>query len=77
MNNSMINPSVVELLKKAENRYTLITVTSRRARQIIAGEKSLLETEAIRKPLSIAINEVNEGRVFYESTYTGKEDYEK
>ncbi len=77
MNNSMINPSVVELLKKAENRYTLVTVTSKRARQIIGGDESLLETESVKKPLSIAVNEVNEGRVFYESTFTGKEDYEK
>ena len=34
MNNSMINPSVVDLLKKVEDRYSLVIVTSRRARQI-------------------------------------------
>ena len=33
MNNSMINPSVVDLLKKVEDRYSLVIVTSRRARQ--------------------------------------------
>ena len=37
MNNSMINPSVVDLLKKVEDRYSLVIVTSRRARQIIDG----------------------------------------
>lgn len=31
MNNSMINPSVVDLLKKVEDRYSLVIVTSRRA----------------------------------------------
>ena len=39
MNNSMINPSVVDLLKKVEDRYSLVIVTSRRARQIIDGVK--------------------------------------
>ncbi|SHH17234.1 DNA-directed RNA polymerase subunit omega [Clostridium grantii] len=66
MNNSMIEPSLVELLKKAENRYTLVTVTSKRARQLIAGDETLLERKTTEKPLTIAINEVNEGRVFYE-----------
>ena len=41
MNNSMINPSVVDLLKKVEDRYSLVIVTSRRARQIIDGSKPL------------------------------------
>ena len=41
MNNSMINPSVVDLLKKVEDRYSLVIVTSRRARQIIDGAKPL------------------------------------
>ena len=55
MNNSMINPSVVDLLKKVEDRYSLVIVTSRRARQIIDGAK----------PLTLAINEVNEGEISY------------
>ena len=40
MNNSMINPSVVDLLKKIEDRYSLVIVTSKRARQIIDGSKA-------------------------------------
>lgn len=67
MSKSMIEPSLVELLKKVENRYTLVTVTSKRARQIIVGDESLLEKVESNKPLTIAINEVNEGRVFYEN----------
>ena len=64
MNNSMINPSVVDLLKKVEDRYSLVIVTSRRARQIIDGAKPLT-TVPSKKPLTIAINEVNEGLVTY------------
>ena len=62
MNNSMINPSVVDLLKKVEDRYSLVIVTSRRARQIIDGAKPLTSVSS-KKPLTLAINEVNEGEI--------------
>ena len=65
MANTMINPSVVDLLKKVEDRYSLVMVTSKRARQIIGGAKHLEEVDS-KKPLTIAINEVNDGLVTYE-----------
>lgn len=61
----MINPSVVDLLTKVEDRYSLVIVTSKRARQIIDGSPQRLETDS-KKPLTIAINEVNEGLVTFE-----------
>ena len=70
MNNSMINPSVVDLLKKVEDRYSLVIVTSRRARQIIGGEETLT-TNTSKKPLTIAINEVNEGSITYHKNDEG------
>ena len=51
MNNSMINPSVVDLLKKVEDRYSLVIVTSRRARQIIDGSEAYV-TVPSNKPLT-------------------------
>ncbi|GAA0069446.1 DNA-directed RNA polymerase subunit omega [Clostridium sardiniense] len=66
MNNSMINPSIVDLLKKVEDRYSLVIVTSKRARQIIAGSEPLVNINS-QKPLTIAINEVNESKVGYET----------
>ena len=61
MNNSMINPSVVDLLKKVEDRYSLVIVTSRRARHGAVP----LTTVPSNKALTIAINEVNEGKISY------------
>ncbi len=58
--NSMINPSIIELLKKVDNRYSLVVATSRRARQIIDGQEPLVDEKG-SKPLTIAIDEVNEG----------------
>jgi len=48
----MINPSIVELLEKVDNRYSLVVSTSRRARKIIDGEEP---------NVTIAINEVKQG----------------
>lgn len=67
MVNTMINPSVVDLLKKVEDRYSLVIVTSKRAREIIDGSEELMPVES-KKPLTVAINEVNEGLVKYTRT---------
>lgn len=70
MNNSMINPSIVDLLKKVDNRYTLVTMTSKRARQLIEGEDPLVKTNST-KPVTISINEVYQGAITYETVREG------
>ncbi|AOR23223.1 DNA-directed RNA polymerase subunit omega [Clostridium taeniosporum] len=65
MNNSMINPSIVDLLSKVGDRYSLVTLTSKRAREIIEGAEPLVNVDS-NKPLTIAINEVNEDAVKYQ-----------
>lgn len=70
MNNSMINPSIVSLLEKVDNRYSLVVVTARRARQLIDGEEPLVEIDS-PKPVTIAINEVYDGKIGYESVKAG------
>lgn len=67
MSDSMINPSVIDLLDKVEDRYSLVIITSKRAREIIDGSQRFVEVES-KKPLTIAISEVNEGFVTYERT---------
>ncbi len=73
MKNTMINPSVVELLEKVEDRYSLVIVTSKRARQLIDGSEKLVDSES-NKPLTVAINEVNEGAVSYKKTTLKNEE---
>lgn len=70
----MIHPSYSDLMKvvnseaeqgegKAVNsRYSIVMATSKRARQLINGEDALVEGDA-RKPLSVAIDELNEGKI--------------
>ena len=66
MNNTMINPSVMDLLEKVEDRYSLVMVTSKRARQLINGAEPLVKVDS-KKALTIAINEVNQDVVTYET----------
>ena len=70
----MIHPSYSELMKvvnsdaESENekvvnsRYSIVMATSKRARQIIAGEEPLVPAKG-RKPLSIAVDELNQGKI--------------
>lgn len=63
---TMINPSVTDLLEKVDNRYRLVTVTSRRARQLVEKQEMLEEDGNYDKPLATAINEVDDGLITYE-----------
>ena len=43
-------------------RYTLVVETAKRARQLVSGDPQLTEEQFI-KPVSIAIQEIYEGKV--------------
>ena len=58
----IVEPTVNELLKHAENRYALVIATSKRARQIIAGEEPLVDGNG-KKPLSIAVEELYKSKI--------------
>ena len=66
MSNSMINPSIVDLLKIVENRFTLVTMTAKRARQLIEGAEPLVKITST-KHVTIAINEISQGAITYET----------
>lgn len=65
----MLSPSFKDVLKEEDSRYTLVMLVSKRARQIIQGEKPLVETDSI-KPVSIAIEEILAGKVTYKNAPT-------
>lgn len=60
----MLNPSFDHVLKKGDNRYTLIMLTAKRARQIIDGSPALVESDSIN-PVTLAIEEIVEEKVDY------------
>lgn len=61
---NMIDPTVTELMKKVDGTYTLCNVVGKRARQLVDGALPLTGCKS-KKPVSIAANEVNEGKVTY------------
>lgn len=58
----MVKPSVTDLLKLVDNRYSLVIATARRARQIEAGDTILTSTDS-KVPVTVAANEIAEGKV--------------
>lgn len=58
----MVKPSVTELLKKVDNRYTLSVMSSKRARQIAAGDPAMTKVKE-ESPVTLAVNEIAEGKV--------------
>lgn len=66
MSNSMINPSIVELTEKCADRYSLVVIASKRARLLIDGEEPLIRITS-KKALTIAINEVNDGKIEFDA----------
>ncbi len=58
----MVKPTVKELLKHSKNRYELVIATSKRARQIADGDALLTKVDE-ESPVTLAANEIAEGKV--------------
>ncbi len=58
----MLYPPVASLLKNVQSRYLLVNVVAQRARQI-AAEAEELNEELPQKPVTLAIQEVADGRL--------------
>lgn len=58
----IVKPTVTELLKKTKNRYELVIATSKRARQIAMGDEVLTNVKE-ESPVTLAANEIAEGKV--------------
>ena len=71
----MLHPSYTDLMKVVNqdveegatkivnSRYSIVLATAKRARQIIDGEMPLVPVKDGEKPLSIAIDELNSGKI--------------
>ena len=71
----MLHPSYAELIKVVNgdveegdtpvvnSRYSIVMATAKRAREIIDGSMPLVDAKVGEKPLSIAIDEMNQGKM--------------
>ena len=76
----MLHPSYTELMERINgeeidgeepvinSRYSIVIATSRRARQLISGDQPLVELEEGSKPLSIAVEELYDGKIHIETS---------
>lgn len=58
----MVQPTVTDLLKKIDNRYKLVVVTSKRARQLSQGATPLTKKQE-ESTVTLAADEIAEGKV--------------
>lgn len=58
----MLYPPVAELLEHVDSRYLLVNVVAHRARQI-AAEAEAFQEELSEKPVTLAIEEVADGKL--------------
>ena len=66
----MLYPPVADLLKNVDSRYLLVNVVATRARQI-AAEAEEFQEDLPEKPVTMAIQEVADGKL----SATLKEEY--
>ena len=74
-NKCMLHPSYTDLMKVVNkdveegetkvvnSRYSIVMATAKRAREIIDGSMPLVDAKVGEKPLSIAIDEMNQGKM--------------
>lgn len=58
----MVKPTVTELLNKIDNRFKLVVVTSKRARQLSQGAEPLTKKQE-ESTVTLAADEIAEGKV--------------
>lgn len=58
----MVKPTVNELLEKIDDRYQLVVVTSKRARQLAEGAEALTNKKE-DSVVTLAAQEIAEGKV--------------
>ena len=71
----MLHPSYSDLMKVVNSevepgeekivnsRYSIVMATPKRARQIIGGHEPMVKVKPGEKPLSIAVDELNQGKI--------------
>lgn len=66
-------PAIGELCEKVDCRYTLVVETAKRARELVGGAQPLLDPKD-KKPVSIAVDEINRGLLTYHRNLEDEED---
>ena len=63
----MIKPSLDQLLDKVDSKYTLVILCARRGRDVQSGKSKQVDSRS-NKPVTIALEELVAGKLFFERT---------
>ncbi len=63
----MIKPSLDQLSEKVDSKYTLVILSARRGRDIQGGKPKQVDSRS-NKPVTIALEELVAGKLFFERT---------
>lgn len=84
---SLIDPPIEDLLDRVDSKFTLVTLSARRAREVNSYFNQLSEglgsivppqvASVSRKPLSISLEEIAEGKIVYNRRVEGEEEPEE
>lgn len=66
----LIKPTLESLMTKVDSKYTLVTLAAKRARQLTDGDEPLVDVDTT-KVVSIAMEEIDQGKVTYEAPRDG------
>ncbi|HEV8339840.1 MAG TPA: DNA-directed RNA polymerase subunit omega [bacterium] len=66
----MIKPPLEALLDRVDNKYALVIVAAKRARQLKEGALPMVDVETAN-PVSIALEEISAGKIRYEAPRLG------
>lgn len=66
----MIKPSLDQLMEKVDSKYTLVILGARRGRELQAGKPKLVDSKS-NKPVTIALEELVAGKLFFERGKSG------
>ena len=61
-----MKPSINEVLAKIDNRYYLVGTVAKRAREIVDGSESYVDSKVNKgRPVMLATEEIAEGKITY------------
>jgi len=66
----MIYPSIDDLIKMVDSKYTLVISAAKRGRQLRNGSRRTIETD-YRKDVTTALREIEAGNIEYERIRDG------
>ncbi|MGP4059760.1 DNA-directed RNA polymerase subunit omega [Halobacillus litoralis] len=61
----MLEPSIDSLQEKIKSKYTLVTLSARRARELKQGSAPMIDKPTSHQQVGVALEEIQSGKLHY------------